>query len=205
MHVQFMQIPLVVPRHPRGPLIALKATKKLKHYSTYLAPGFRRQDWPFLEVPIHGRFLQQIFPRRILRCASARMATYSPPRTAIGSRCSWMFKIHTNCPWWPASLIQRQSWACALRGKVAASTRENSSYRPVPASPIQVSAGHLIQVSFDPHGQSLAAVSLDGRVSLWNRGGQQLGVFSAQADGGDSYFQVAFRAAGRQRLGRRRA
>jgi WD40 repeat protein len=48
-------------------LIALKATKKLKHYSIYLAPGSRRQDWPFLEVPIQGRFLRQIFPRRILQ------------------------------------------------------------------------------------------------------------------------------------------
>ncbi len=87
-----------------------------------------------------------------------------------------------------------------IDGKLHLWQRRNGSYQPVPASPIQVSAGPLIQVSFDPRGQFLAVVSLDGRVSLWNSKGQQLGSFVAQANGGDSYLQAAFRAAGRQLL-----
>jgi hypothetical protein len=73
-----------------------------------------------------------------------------------------------------------------------------------PATPPPFSGIDCSGSGFSGSGFSGSGFSADGRswafiarVSLWNRAGQQLGSFVARAEGGDSYFQAAFRAAGR--------
>ncbi|MFN6351653.1 MAG: hypothetical protein ACK40D_02085 [Cyanobacteriota bacterium] len=71
--------------------------------------------------------------------------------------------------------------------------RQGNSYRKVPASPIKVSAGPLVTVSFDPKNYFLATVSLDGTVALWDRKGRQLALFTDESGAHGGYLGAEFR------------
>jgi WD40 repeat protein len=65
---------------------------------------------------------------------------------------------------------------------------------------LKVSAGPLLDVSFSPQGGTLAAVSLDGTVSLWDGEGRRLASFQGDEDKGGSYLKAMFSPDGQQVL-----
>jgi WD40 repeat protein len=67
-------------------------------------------------------------------------------------------------------------------------------------SPLRVSAGPLTDVSFSPQDGNLAAVSLDGTASLWDRHGRRLAIFPGEEERGGGFMKAAFSADGRQLL-----
>ena len=67
-------------------------------------------------------------------------------------------------------------------------------------SALKVSAGPLLDVSFSPRGGNLAAISLDGTASLWDRQGRRLAAFPGEEEGRGGFMKAAFSADGRQLL-----